>query len=281
MDSFPCWFWDFDNDGALDLYVATYFQSTGEARLGPIVSSTLGRPVRQDMNKLYRGDGRGGFTDVAAAQGLDLFTVVMGASFGDLDNDGYPDMYLGTGYPFYDGLVPNVMYWNRRGKGFADITTAGGFGHLQKGHGISFADLDGDGDQDVYAQMGGAYAGDAFGNALYENPGASGSWLKLRLEGRESNRSAVGARVRAEIVEDGARRSVHQTVGQHGSFGNSPLELHLGLGTAERVEVLEVHWPRTGATQVFRAVPARKRARIVEGEDELVLEDVVAVPFPR
>jgi hypothetical protein len=91
----------------------------------------------------------------------------------------------------------------------------------------------------------------------------------------------VGTRVRAEIVEDGARRSEHQTVGQHGSFGSSPLELHLGLGAAERVEVLEVHWPRTGATQVFRDVPAGKRARIVEGEDELALEDVVAVPFPR
>jgi hypothetical protein len=193
-------------------------------------------------------------------------------------------MYLGTGYPFYDGLVPNVMYWNRRGKGFADVTTAGGFGHLQKGHGISFADLDGDGDQDVYAQMGGAYAGDAFGNALFENPGPdgpTGNWLKLRLEGRKTNRAGVGARVRAEIVEDGARRSVYQTVGQHGSFGNSPFELHLGLGRAARVEVLEVLWPVTGETQVFRTVPAGKRARIVEGEDELVLEEVVAVPFGR
>ncbi|HEX6882815.1 MAG TPA: CRTAC1 family protein [Planctomycetota bacterium] len=281
LDSFPTWFWDFDNDGALDLFVSTYYQTTGEARLGPVVASALGRPVRQDLNKLYRGDGRGNFREVAREQGLELFTVMMGASFGDLDNDGYPDMYLGTGYPFYDGLVPNVMYWNRGGKGFADVTTAGGFGHLQKGHGISFVDLDQDGDQDVYAQMGGAYPGDAFGDALFENPGTPNHWLKLRLVGKASNRSGVGARVRAEIVEDGRRRSVFQTVGQHGSFGNSPFELHLGLGQATRVERLEVFWPVTGETQVFTGVPGDRRVRIVEGESELALAPVKVAPFRR
>ncbi len=291
IDSFPCWFWDFDNDGALDLYVSTYYQSTGEARLGPVVASTLGLPVRQDLNKLYKGDGRGHFRDVAQAQGLDLFTVIMGASFGDLDNDGFPDMYLGTGYPFYDGLVPNVMYWNRRGQRFADVTTAGGFGHLQKGHGISFADLDEDGDQDVYANMGGAYPGDAFGDVLFENPGLSKDpgpggnqathWLKLRLEGRRSNRSGIGARVRAEIREGGETRSVYQTVGQHGSFGNSPFELHLGLGSATRVERLEVFWPVSGETQVFSGLPVDRRVRIVEGQTEAGITPVRATPFRR
>jgi hypothetical protein len=280
-DSFPCWFWDFDNDGALDIYVATFFQSTGEARLGPVVSSYLGLPIRQDLNKLYKGDGKGGFRDVAAEQGLDLFTLVMGASFGDLDNDGYPDMYLGTGYPFYDGLIPNVMYWNRQGRGFADVTTAGGFGHLQKGHGVSFADLDQDGDQDVFANMGGAFPGDTFGDVLFENPGTGKHWLKLKLEGKRSNRSAVGARVRAEIRDGGKTRSVYMTVGQHGSFGNSPLELHLGLGSATRVERLEVSWPATGATQTFASLPADCRVRIVEGEAEPVITQVSAVPFPR
>jgi hypothetical protein len=287
IDSFPCWFWDFDNDGALDIYVSTYYQSTGEARLGPVVASALGLPVRQDLNKLYKGDGRGQFREVGQAKGLDLFTVIMGASFGDLDNDGFPDMYLGTGYPFYDGLVPNVMYWNRRGERFADVTTAGGFGHLQKGHGISFADLDEDGDQDVYANLGGAYPGDAFGDVLFENPGQFGGpgkanhWLKLRLEGRRSNRSGIGARVRAEIREDGKARSVYQTVGQHGSFGNSPFELHLGLGSATRVERLEVFWPVSGETQVFTDLAADRRVHIVEGGTEVGISTTHATPFRR
>ena len=81
----------------------------------------------------------------------------MGANFGDLDNDGFLDFYLGTGSPEYDSLMPNLMFRNREGKMFADVTTAGGFGHLQKGHGIAFADFDNDGDQDVFAELGGAY----------------------------------------------------------------------------------------------------------------------------
>jgi hypothetical protein len=280
-DSFPCWFWDFDNDGALDLYVATFAQSTGEARLGPVVSSYLKLPIRQDLNKLYKGDGKGHFRDVAGEQGLDLYTLVMGASFGDLDNDGYPDMYLGTGYPFYDGLIPNVMYRNRGGRGFADVTTAGGFGHLQKGHGVAFADLDQDGDEDVFANMGGAFPGDTFGDVLFENPGSGKHWIKLAVEGRRSNRSAIGARVRAEFSEDGKTRSVYQTVGQHGSFGSHPHELHLGLGSAARVERLEVFWPVTGQTQTFTSLPADCRVRIVEGEAEPVITPVRPVPFRR
>jgi hypothetical protein len=281
VDSFPAWFFDFDSDGALDLYVATYYQSTGEARLGPVVSSTLKLPIRQDLNKLYRGDGHGCFKDVALEQGLDLFTVVMGASFGDLDNDGFPDMYLGTGYPFYDGLVPNVMYWNRGGKRFSDVTTAGGFGHLQKGHGIAFADLDDDGDQDVFANMGGAYPGDAFGDALFENPGTPNHWLKLRLVGKRSNRLGIGARVRAEVVDGGQRRSIYKTMGEHGSFGTSPFELHFGLGAATRVERLEVHWPVTNETQVFENLAAGAHVRITEGEALPAQTTVKALPFPR
>lgn len=281
VDSFPTWFFDFDNDGALDLYVSTFYQSTGDARLGPIVASHLKLPVKQDLNKLYKGDGRGNFTDVAAAQGLDLFTVIMGASFGDLDNDGFPDMYLGTGYPFYDGLVPNVMYWNQGGKRFADVTTAGGFGHLQKGHGIAFADLDDDGDQDVYANMGGAYPGDAFGDVLFENPGTENHWLKLRLEGRRSNRAGVGARVRVVVKDGTGERSLYKTMGEHGSFGTSPLELHLGLGAAARVERLEVFWPVTGETQVVESLAADQHVRVIEGEREPVLTPTRTLPFPR
>ena len=72
----------------------------------------------------------------------------MGSNFGDLDNDGYLDFYLGTGYPDYRSIMPNVMYRNQSGKRFADVSMAGGFSHLQKGHGVVFADLDNDGDQD-------------------------------------------------------------------------------------------------------------------------------------
>lgn len=72
-----------------------------------------------------------------------------------------------------------------------------------------------------------------------------------------------------------------RTVGQHGSFGTSPFELHVGLGTAERVAKVEVLWPRTGATQTFTDLAAGTRVRIVEGEAEPVVESVRPRQFPR
>jgi hypothetical protein len=262
-DSFPVWFWDFDNDGALDLYVSTY-----AVAMGPFVRSVLGLPHQSELSSLYKGDGKGGFTDVAKQQRLTHVTLAMGANFGDLDNDGFLDFYLGTGYPNYEALMPNKMFRNRGGVGFSDVTTAGGFGHLQKGHGIAFADLDDDGDQDVFEQMGGAYPGDAFGNALYENPGFGNHWIKLRLVGTRSNRSAIGARIRIDVSEGGKRRSIYRHVNSGGSFGANPLRQHIGLGRATTIDALEVFWPTTNTTQAFRNVAADQFLRITEGRDE-------------
>ena len=91
--------------------------------------------------------------------GLHRVHLTMGANFGDLDNDGFLDFYLGTGWPSFDAIGPNVMYRNSEGARFEDVTFSGGFGHVQKGHGIAFGDYDRDGDQDVFAQMGGLLPG--------------------------------------------------------------------------------------------------------------------------
>ena len=139
----------------------------------------------------------------------------MGVNFGDLDNDGFLDFYLGTGDTFFETVVPNIMYRNNGGRDFTDVTFSGGFGHLQKGHGIAFGDLDRDGDQDIFAQSGGAYVGDAFSNSLFENPGHGNRWISVRLVGVGSNRAAIGARIRVELVtEAGAPRGLQTR--QHG-----------------------------------------------------------------
>jgi hypothetical protein len=270
LAGFACWFWDFDNDGLLDLYCASYDQGDQQSglRLTPVVAGLLGLPQAGELGRLYRGDGRGSFTDVTEAAGLRRPTLPMGANFGDLDNDGFLDFYLGTGYPHYDGLIPNVMYWNRGGKEFADVSFAGGFALLAKGHGVSFADLDDDGDQDVFEQLGGAYPGDPFVNVLFQNPGFGRHWLKVRLVGRASNRSALGARIRAEFLDGTERRSVTRWVTSGGSFGCNPLQQHLGLGAARQIERLEVFWPRSELLQEFRALPVDVRLEIVEGEPE-------------
>jgi hypothetical protein len=263
LESFGAWFWDYDNDGNLDLFCAAY--STG---IGDVAAFHLGveRPHREVM-RLWKGDGKGGFTNVAPQLGLDYPALPMGANFGDLDNDGFLDVYLGTGDPYYYSLMPNLVFRNAGGTKFEDVSMASGMGHLQKGHGITFADLDGDGDLDLYSIQGGAYPGDAAHDALFENPGFGNHWLGVIAVGTHSNRSAIGARIRAVIVEDGVERSVYREVGSGGCFGANPLRQHLGLGKATVVKSLEVRWPRSGRTQVLRDVAADRTIRIVEGTD--------------
>lgn len=192
----------------------------------------------------------------------------MGSNFGDINNDGDLDFYLGTGYVDYEGLMPNLLFVNRGGREFQDVTFAAGVGHLQKGHGVAFADLDNDGDQDIFAQMGGWFAGDAFPNALFENPGAGGHWIDVRLVGRRSNRSALGARIHVVVGQGDARRDVYRWVNAGGSFGANPLRQHIGLGSAGRIESLEVYWPATDEAQVFGDIVADQWIEITETEQQ-------------
>ncbi|MEO1997830.1 MAG: CRTAC1 family protein, partial [Planctomycetaceae bacterium] len=261
--SFPTWFWDFNNDGALDLFVAAYW-----ANVDHFAADYLGRSHRADTDRLYQGDGTGGFRDVTEEMDLAKVTLPMGSNFGDIDNDGFLDFYLGTGYPAYAGIMPNRMFRNQRGTRFEEVTTAAGLGHLQKGHGVAFADYDHDGDQDIFIELGGAFPGDAFSDAVFQNPGFDNHWITVRLIGRESNRGAIGARIRADVTEAGEPRSIYKWVNSGGTFGGSPLRQHIGLGTSKRLERLEIYWPTTDSTQVFTDLDVDRMMIIVEGEDE-------------
>ncbi len=256
--SFPAWFWDFDNDGNLDIYVSCLSGSVG---------ALVDRRLIKGLNSLYKGDGKGGFVDVALDVGLDYPSRPMGANFGDLDNDGWLDFYLSTGNFPYTELHPKVMFLNREGKSFANVTLQGGFGHLQKGHGVAFADLDNDGDTDVYTQLGGAYTKDKFNDALFENPGFDNHFLTVDLEGRTTNRSAIGAKIRVDVVEDGRKRSIHRAVNSGGSFGCNPLRQMIGVGKATEIGLLEIYWPTSDTTQTFRDLAVDQTLRIVEGEE--------------
>jgi hypothetical protein len=172
--------------------------------------------------------------------------------------------HLGTGAPDLRLLMPNRMFRNAGGKVFQDVTTSGGFGHLQKGHGIAFGDIDGDGDQDIYAVMGGWYTSDGFRNALFMNPGHGNHWLTLRLEGVRSNRSAIGARIKVTLPPGAPQREIHVTAGTGGSFGSSSLQQEIGLGSATEVESIEVTWPATGKKQTLLKLKVDQVVRIRE-----------------
>jgi len=168
------------------------------------------------------------------------------------------------------------MYHNISGQRFQDVTYSGGFGNLQKGHAVAFADFDHDGDQDIFAQMGGAFPGDKFSDSLYENPGFDNHWLTIRLVGVRSNRSAIGARIRIDIMENGNRRSIFKHVNSGGSFGCNPFRQTIGLGQATSIERLEIYWPTTDLTQVFFPVEMDQFIQIVEDDDQFE-----SLPFHR
>ncbi|MEM8963699.1 MAG: CRTAC1 family protein, partial [Acidobacteriota bacterium] len=246
FDGFPTWFWDYDNDGWEDLLAFGY----GASYLEPVahqVAADYLDTASVSVPRLYRNRGDGTFEDVTEATALDRSLMAMGCNFGDLDNDGFLDVYVGTGAPNFIALAPNRMFRNRAGERFDDVTTAGGFGHLQKGHGVAFGDWDHDGDQDVYAVMGGAFSGDNYPNAFFDNPGNANRWITLRLEGTKSNRSAIGARIHVRVRTADGTRDLYTTVSTGGSFGSQSLQQEIGLGAAEAIESLTVTWPM-GAT---------------------------------
>jgi len=267
--SFPAWFFDYDNDGWLDLFVSDYDIGAASA----VASHYFGKPEPGDRARLYRNQGDGTFADMSEQAGLKQALLTMGSNFGDLDNDGWLDFLLGTGAPSLTHLFPNRMFRNNAGKNFQDVTTSGGFGQLQKGHGVAFGDLDNDGDQDIYAVIGGAFSGDTYFNALYQNPGHGANWVKIRLQGSKSNRAAIGARIKLIIDDGDSPREIHRVVGSGGSFGCNPLTQEIGLGSATRVRSLEIRWPTSGTTQTFANLPAGRLHEIVEGRDEVATSE--------
>ncbi len=261
--SFASWFFDYDNDGDLDLLALDY-----ESPVPAVAAHYFGlRPV-PNRPRLYQNEG-GRFEDVAESVGLGRALLPMGANYGDLDADGFPDIYLGTGEPGFETVMPNVMFRNQRGSTFTDVTMAGGFGHLQKGHGIAFGDLDHDGDQDLLHQLGGFFPGDSYANAVFENPTQGASWVTLLLEGTKANRFGVGARIEVRILERGYERSIHTLVGSGGSFGGSSYRQEIGLGHAERIEEIRVLWPGQTEPAVYRDVDLNTTYRVRQGAGRL------------
>ncbi|MGO9924297.1 MAG: CRTAC1 family protein [Isosphaeraceae bacterium] len=271
---FSCWAWDYDNDGWLDIFATSYDRS-----LNDVVRGILGQTHRRCSNRLFHNRQGTRFEDKTAEAGLDMVFAAMGSNFGDFDNDGFLDMYLGTGDTDPGTLVPNRMFKNLAGRRFAEITVSSGTGHLQKGHAVSCADWDNDGDLDIFIEMGGAINGDKYHNILFQNPGQGNNWLKLKLVGRQTNRAAIGARIK--VVTAGEHPlTIHRHISSGSSFGANPLEQTIGLARANRVALLEIAWPASGTTQVFRDIPANRSIEVTEFAAEFRTLAVKVVPQP-
>ena len=256
---------DYNNDGRPDLYVSTMFGGSFLFRNdGP-------------RDPRHPETGEWVFTDVTQQAGLGGKRNTFPTWFFDYDNDGWLDVYLGLGESSYESLLPKRMFRNDEGRYFQDVTTSGGFGNLQKGHGIAFADIENNGNEDVFEELGGAFPGDRFMPTLYHNPGHGNHWVTLVLEGVKTNRAAYGARVTVTIEEQGRERSIYRAVGAVSSFGGNPMRQHIGVGKASRIKEIEVWWPVSGLRQHFRDVPVDRTFHIREGRD--VLDPIEVKPF--
>jgi hypothetical protein len=262
MMSFPTACFDYDNDGWADILVTGYaLQSVGD-----IVADYMGKPFRSETARFYRNNRDGTFTDATKEVKLNKLILAMALNFGDFDNDGWLDFYTGTGDPDLATLIPNRAFRNAEGKFFQDVTTSAGVGNLQKGHAISFGDIDNDGDQDIYTVIGGAYTDDTYRCSLFENPGHGNRWITLKLEGVKSNRSARGARIKVTVKTAAGERVIYKTVGSGASFGASPLRQEIGLGQAQAIQSVEIFWPATGQTQVLKDLALDRFYKVREGD---------------
>jgi hypothetical protein len=279
--TFTTWFYDYNNDGWPDIMVADY---SFDKPLGTYAAAeALGKAVPNAGNIfLYRNNHDDTFTNVTKEAGLNKVVFSMGANFGDIDNDGYPDMYFGTGNPDFKSLVPNKLFKNIDGKRFADVTTSSRTGNLQKGHGVAFADLRNIGVQDIFIQMGGAYKGDSYASSLYVNPGQNNNnWICLKLEGVKANKAAIGSRIKVTFTENGVKRSVYKDVNSGGSFGSSPLRQEIGIGQAKTIDEIEIKWAGSQIIQQFKNIKPNQFLRITEGNSNAEVINLKKIIFKR
>ncbi len=266
INSFSTWFFDFDNDGREDLFCAGYLIPHGVA---DVAADYLNQPSEATMPKLYHNNGDGTFTDVTVSAHLNRVCHTMGCNFGDIDNDGWLDFYCATGDPDLSTLIPKRMFRNAGGKYFQDVSTATGTGHLQKGHGVAFADIDNDGDQDVHIVLGGAYPGDTARHALFLNPGNANNWLKLKLIGTKANRAAIGATLTVNVInKDGSVRKISRRITHGASFGANPLRAEIGLGGTSAIRDVEIRWPGSNTRQTIQGLALNQAYEIHEDSDK-------------
>ncbi len=237
------WNWiDYDNDQDLDAYVTNWG----------------GANPSQRFNDFYRNDS-GTYTTITTEPLVTEEFVSLSQCWGDYDNDGDLDLFVAHDFNSRDG------YYLNNGDGtFTSITLTPVNGDPISNAGAANGDYDNDGDLDLFVHATGANR-----RALYENTTSNGySWLKLKLTGSCSNRSAVGARVSAKAVINGVPTWQMREVSTQNSFlGHNSLILHFGLRDAAIVDSLTIYWP-SGNVEVMTAVSVNQLLGIVEEDDQ-------------
>jgi len=262
---------DFDNDGYFDVYV-----------------TNITDDYMREGNFLWKNNGNLTFTDVSREMNVHDTGWGWAAKFFDYDNDGWQDIYAVNGWVSAgkDSYVPDIfemvvkanqdfadarnwppmgnkslsgyqknrLFRNHGGQAFKDEATLHGVDSVRDGRGVALADFDRDGRVDMFVSNANA---EPF---LYRNTAPARSWIGFELEGRKSNRSAIGAVV---TVTAGGRTQKLFVNGGNGFASQSSREVRFGLADAGQAAV-KVRWP-SGETQVFENLAANKTYKIAEG----------------
>lgn len=272
--SFSTWMFDYNNDGLLDIFVSSY-GDLNRKRLDAVVDCYLDDCMAELCPHLYVNQGDGTFENKAKEAGLSEINLTMGCSYADINMDGFLDIFLATGDPDYSTVVPNKVYLNSKSGQFYDVTSNGGFGHIQKGHAVGMADFDHDGDEDIYCVLGGVYEGDVFRNSLYHNPMEERQWLALDLEGTRSNHCSIGTRIRLSILnKEGELELFYRVIGAGTSFGGNSLIEIFGFENIEKIESIQIQWThKNSVVQTFSNIPLNTLIKIVEGKADFEIVD--------
>jgi hypothetical protein len=217
--------------------------------------------------QLWRNEGDGTFTEVAAAAGVDVPGNFRSANWVDVDNDGWLDLFAVDKGNVGTGNLPDRLFRNNGDGTFQDVAPLVGVTGTSEGGGnvSAWADLDGNGFLDLFTQnggFGGIWPFEEGPNQLFRNEGNGNHWLELDLVGTVSNRSGLGAVVR---LTSGGRTQVVAAGDGRGAYDQNGNPLHFGLGASTMVETIVISWP-SGIEQTLADMPADQVLTIVEAE---------------
>lgn len=251
---------DWDGDADVDLFVTHWI-----AQENALYNNMRTQRLELDLPRARTLQ----FMDEADRYGLGqiaLDYVGWGTSFFDYDNDGSLDLFVVNGSTLQEDDDPRLLvgmrdqlFWNRNAEeGFYDVSAVSGqyFATESVGRGAAFGDYDNDGDTDVFVVNNGGRA------VLLRNDGGNTNrWLKIRLEGRQSNRSAIGAKLR---LVAGPTVQIREVGSQSSYLSQNSLIAHFGLGSRAQADTLEIVWP-SGLREILTNVAADQTLHLVEG----------------